>query len=313
MKNHDRQEESDIVISDLTGFPEGYEKPFTDDPDYQPYRSKQLSYGNTFPGSYRGAIIRTIEWLTGKLTLIRLIRIYESTGRFPNQTFFSKALELLQIKLLTPMEQIRKIPKTGPVILVANHPHGLVDGLILAEFCERVRNDFKILTRELLNTIPEIQDNLLPVAFPHVENSVKQNIAMRKIAMDHLAAGGVLVLFPAGQVASAPSWHTPSLEATWNPFTAKLIRRSNARIVPVYFPGENSRLYHWANLISPTLRQSLLLHEIAHAMKKPQNPIIGDVIERKEVDNFKGTTEELMSWLRARTLALGNSKGKETT
>ncbi len=308
MKNHDRHDDHAVVVSDLTGFPEGYEKPFTDDPDYQPYKSKQLSYGNTFPGSYQGTIIRIIEWFTGKLTLIRLIRIYESTGRFPNQTFFSKALELLQIDLLTPQEQINKIPRTGPVIMVANHPHGLVDGLILAEFCERVRKDFKILTRELLNTIPEIQDNLLPVAFPHVEDSVKQNIAMRKVAMEHLAAGGVLVLFPAGQVASAPGWFEDSVEATWNPFTAKLIRRSNARIVPVFFPGENSRWYHWANLISPTLRQSLLLHEIAHSMKKPQNPIIGDPIEREEINDFKGNTEEFMSWMRARTLALGNSK-----
>ncbi len=308
MKNHDRHDDHSVVVSDLTGFPEGYEKPFTDDPDYQPYKSKQLSYGNTFPESYRGTIIRIIEWFTGKLTLIRLIRIYESTGRFPNQTFFSKALELLQIDLLTPQEQINKIPRTGPVIMVANHPHGLVDGLILAEFCERVRKDFKILTRELLNTIPEIQDNLLPVAFPHVEDSVKQNIAMRKFAMEHLAAGGVLVLFPAGQVASAPGWFESSVEATWNPFTAKLIRRSSARVVPVFFPGENSRWYHWANLISPTLRQSLLLHEIAHSMKKPQNPIIGDPIEREEINDFKGNTEEFMSWMRARTLALGNSK-----
>lgn len=294
-----------IVVSDLTGFPEGYEKPFTDDPNYQPYKSKQLSYGNTFPDSYRGTVIRTIEWLTGKLTLIRLIRIYESTGRFPNQTFFSKALELLGIDLLTPMMEIQKIPKTGSVIIVANHPHGLVDGLILAEICERVRKDFKILTRELLNTIPEIQDQLLPVAFPHVENHLKQNVAMRKLAMEHLAAGGVIVLFPAGQVASAPSWTAPAVEASWNPFTAKLIRKSDARIVPIFFPGENSRWYHWANLISPTLRQSLLLHEIAHSMKKPQKPIIGDVIEREEVNSFEGNTEEFMSWLRAKTLALG--------
>ncbi|MCY4184186.1 MAG: lysophospholipid acyltransferase family protein [Rhodobacteraceae bacterium] len=294
-----------IVVSELTGFPEGYEKPFTDDPNYQPYKSKQLSYGNTFPGSYRSAVIRTIEWLTGKLTLIRLIRIYESTGRFPNQTFYSKALELLRIELLTSMEEIQKIPQTGPVIIVANHPHGLVDGLILAEFCERIRKDFKILTRELLKTIPEIQDQLLPVAFPHVENYLKQNVAMRKLAMEHLAAGGVIILFPAGQVASATSWTAPAVEASWNPFTAKLIRKSDARIVPIYFPGENSRWYHWANLISPTLRQSLLLHEIAYSMKKPQKPIIGDVIEREEVNGFKGNTEEFMSWLRAKTLALG--------
>jgi len=293
-----------VFISDLTGFPEGYEKPFIDDPEYTPYKSSQLSYANTFPNSYRAVIIRTIEWLTGKLTLLRLVRIYESTGRFPNQTFFSKALELLEIELLTPFEEMNKIPKEGPVIILANHPHGLVDGLVLAEICERTRNDFKILTRELLNTIPEIQDNLLPVAFPHEEDMLRKNLLMRQEAMNHLNNKGVIILFPSGQIASSKGWFDPAEEAEWGPFTAKLIRRSKARIVPIFFPGKNSRYYNWANLISATLRQSMLLHEIANARKKPQKPVIGDVIERAEIDAFQGKTTEFMAWLRNRTLAL---------
>ena len=307
MRKHRFSGDWSVPISDLTGFPEGYEKPFIDNPDYTPYKSCQLSYANTFPDSYRTIIIRIIEYLTGKLTLLRLVRIYESTGRFPNQTFFSKALELLEIDLLTPLEEIKKIPNEGPVIIMANHPHGLVDGLILAEFCEQIRKDFKILTRELLRTIPEIQDHLLPVAFPHEEDMVKKNIMMRKDAMDHLNNDGVLVLFPSGQVASSKGWFLPVVEGEWGPFTAKIIRRSKARLVPVFFPGQNSDLYKWANLISPTLRQSLLLHEIAKARKKPQRPIIGDVIERDEIESFTGSTSEFMAWLRKRTLSL---KGK---
>ncbi len=293
-----------IFVSDLTGFPEGYERPFTDDPEYTPYKSRSLSYANTFPNSYRSNIIRAIEWCTGKLTLLRFVRIYESTGRFPDQTFFSKALELLEIDLLTPIEDIMRIPKDGPVIVIANHPHGLVDGIILAEFCEQVRQDFKILTRELLTTIPEIQDHLLPVAFSHEEDTVRKNLEMRKLAMEHLNNGGVLVLFPSGQVAASKSWFEPAEEAEWGPFTAKLIRRSKARVVPVYFPGENSVWYKWANLISPTLRQSLLLHEIANARRKPQKPVIGNIIERDEIEGFKGPTSEFMAWLRQKTLSL---------
>jgi putative hemolysin len=169
--------------------------------------------------------------------------------------------------------------------------------------------DFKILTRSLLTNVPDIGYHMLPVAFPHEKDSVRKNLEMRRQAMEHLRDGGVVVLFPAGQVASAPSWFAPAVEAEWNPFTAKMLLKSGAQVVPVYFPGQNSRLYHWANLISPTLRQGLLLHEIVHAMGKPQRPVIGPVVPPDEIAARSGNTTEFMAWLRARTLALADAAG----
>ncbi len=276
-----------------------------EDPGYKPYRARSLSYGNTFRGSWREPVIRTIEWFTGKITLLRLVRIYESTPRPAHQSFFSRAVELLDIDLQTPPEEIARIPARGPVVLVANHPHGLVDGLIMATLLETIRTDFKILTRELLNTVPEINEHMLPVAFPHEEDMIRKNIAMRKDAMEHLAAGGSLIMFPSGNVAAAPSWNASAEEAPWTPFTAKLIRRSKAVVVPIYFAGQNSRLYTRANLISSALRQSLLLHEIVNAMHKPQRPYIGHPIDRATIDRQAANPEEFMAWLRSRTLALG--------
>lgn len=283
----------------------GVRQPLLEDPGYRPYRSSDLSYGNTFSGTWREPVIRTIEWFTGKLTLLRLVRIYESTTRPADQSFFGRALELLEIDILTPDSERQNLPSEGPLVLVANHPHGLVDGLIMAHLLEQVRKDFMILTRELLNTVPEIQDHMLPVAFPHEEDMVRKNVTMRKIAMQHLENGGSIIMFPSGNVAAAPSWNSPAEEAPWTPFTAKLIRNSKAVVVPVYFPGENSRWYIRANLISSALRQSLLLHEIVHAMKKPQRPYIGKPIDRNEIDRHSGNPEEFMSWMRSRTLALG--------
>jgi len=282
-------------------------QPMLKEPGYTPYRARSLSYGNTFRGSWREPVIRTIEWFTGKVTLLRLVRIYESTPRPVNQSFFSRALELLEIDLETPPEEIARIPAEGPLVLVANHPHGLVDGLILATLLETVRTDFKILTRELLNTVPEITEHMLPVAFPHEEDMIKKNIAMRKEAMAHLDAGGSIIMFPSGNVAAAPNWHAPAEEAPWTPFTAKLIRKSKAVVVPIYFPGQNSRLYTRANLISSALRQSLLLHEIVHSMQKPQRPFIGHPIGRALIDRQATNPEEFMAWLRTRTLALGRT------
>lgn len=278
--------------------------PAVGDPDYKPYDGRNLSYAGTFTNPLKSNTIRVVEWLTGKLRLMRLVREYERVPRGPDQSFWGRALELLRIELLTPDEQVRNIPRTGPVVVVANHPHGLVDGLILAELIGKVRQDYKILTRSLLTNVPEIQYHMLPVAFPHEENSVRMNLEMRKLAMQHLAGGGVIVLFPAGQVATTPGWWGRIVEPEWLPFTAKMVTKSDARVVPIYFPGQNSRLFQWANKTSITVRQGLLLHEIAHAIGRPQKPVIGKPIERAEIDARASNPRQLMAWLRERTIGL---------
>ena len=153
------------------------------------------------------------------------------------------------------------IPKSGPVIITANHPHGLVDGMVLAELIGRVRKDYKILTRSLLTDVDQIADFMIPVPFDHEEDAIGKSIEMRKRAMEHLANDGVIVIFPSGKVAS-DTMMGPVVEREWNPFTAKMIQRSNATVVPVFFPGANSRLYQIANQISATLRQGLLIREV---------------------------------------------------
>ncbi len=272
--------------------------------DYVPYDARRLSYGNTFTNPFKSGLIRTIEWFTGKIKLLRLIRKFERIGVERDQAFFDRALELMGIPILTPKDQIARIPATGPLIVVANHPHGLVDGMVLAGLIGRVRQDYKILTRNLLTGVPEIEDFMVPVAFPHEEDAIRQNLEMRKIAMATLKAGGCVVLFPSGSVAGSKTWFGPAIEAEWNPFTAKMIQRSGARVSRIYFPGRNTRAYQIANLLSATLRQSLLLHEAAHAVGRPQNPVVGEIIEREELEKWSDNPRGFMGWLRERTLAL---------
>jgi putative hemolysin len=176
--------------------------------------------------------------------------------------------------------------------------------MIMAELVGRVRTDYKILTRSILTGVQEIADFMIPVAFPHEEDAARQNLDMRKRAMAHLATGGVIVLFPSGVVAHSKTAFGPAIEADWNPFTAKMIQRSGATVVPVYFPGQNSRWYQIANLLSPTLRQGLLLHEVVHALNKPQRPVVGPEIGRDEIDAWTDNPRGFMDWLRERTLAL---------
>ena len=186
------------------------------DPD-TPYDRKKLSYANTFTNPVQRNTIKTLELLTGKLRLLRKVRQFEKMGIPVGQPFWKQALDLLGINLLTKQSEISKIPKKGSLVITANHPHGLVDGMVLAELIGKVRTDYKILTRSLLTGVKQIDQFMIPVPFDHEENALKKSLEMRKSAMDHLENGGVVVIFPSGKVASSETMFGDVVEGDWNP------------------------------------------------------------------------------------------------
>jgi len=272
----------------------------------EPYDRRKLSYANTFTNPIQRNIIKSLEFLTGKLYLLRKVRQFEKMGIPVGQPFWKQALDLLGINLLTKQSEISKIPKEGSLVITANHPHGLVDGMVLAELIGKVRTDYKILTRSLLTGVKQIDQFMIPVPFDHEENALKKSLEMRKKAMDHLEKGGVIVVFPSGKVASSETMFGNVVEGEWNPFTAKLIQKSGANVLPIFFPGANSRIYQIANQISATLRQGLLIYEVVHAMNKPQKPLVGDLIKQNELSSWKNDPRGFMRWLRGKTLELGS-------
>jgi len=270
------------------------------------YNRRTLTYANSFDGPWTGFAIRAIEWFSGKLTILRMVKKFERTNaNYRGQKFWRGALDVMGIDLTTPPEQMANIPKEGPVVVVANHPHGMVDGMILADLIGCVRQDYRILTRSVLTGLDEAATSfMIPVPFPHDPDAQKKMVEMRAIAMAHLKEGGVVALFPSGVVMSSETWFGPPIEQEWNVFTAKMIRRSGAKVVPVYFPGRNSYAYQFANKISPILRQGLLLHEIVRSCNKPQSPVVGDVVSDEEMKMLESDPRGFMAWLRARTLSL---------
>lgn len=277
--------------------------------DYVPYDKRKLSYANTFPNRWKAGTIRTLEWATGKITLLRLIRKFERMGVPEGQAFWTQALEVMGIRVETPQSEIARIPPTGPLVIVANHPHGLVDGMVLAAIVGSIRTDYRILTRSLLTGVAEVGRFMIPVPFPHEDDALEKNLDMRRAAMAHLAGGGAIVVFPSGAVASAQTPFGPAVEAEWNPFTAKMIQRSGAAVVPVRFMGQNSRLYQVASLTSATLRQGLLLHEVVGALNAPQRPVVGAPILPAEIRQWAGDPRGFMAALREH--ALGLEPGEE--
>lgn len=279
------------------------EKPET--ASFAKYDRKSLSYASTFDDPWKAAFIRVIEAFTGKLTILRLIRKFERQEPPKGQAFWRACLDVMGIDLLTPQEQLDRIPKEGPVIIVANHPHGMVDGMIFADLIGRVRPDYRILTRSLLTVIDEVAGSyMIPVPFPHDKDAQRKGVEMRAKTLAYLKAGGVVALFPSGAVAASETWWGDAVEGEWNVFTAQLIRRSGATVVPMKFQGQNSRAYQIANKLSPMLRQGLLLHEIVHSLNKPQSPIVGHALDRDVVESFKDDPRGFMAWLRQHTLDL---------
>jgi putative hemolysin len=276
------------------------------EPAAQGYDRRNLTYSNTFSSPSKRLLIRAMEWMTGKITIMRMLRTFRNQGPHARERFWLDALDVMRIEIRTPLSQVQNIPAKGPVIIVANHPHGMVDGMVIAALISKVRHDYKILVRSILTGIDDMAASfLISVPFPHEEDAQQKGIAMRAAAMETLAANGVIALFPSGVVASSETMTGPAIEAEWNVFTAKMIRRSGATVVPLYFPGSNSRMYQMANRISPALRQGLLLHEIVAACKHPQAPIVGAPISPEEISERMADPRAGMAWLRQHTLDLG--------
>lgn len=276
-----------------------------DDPT-QSYDRSRLTYAETFGTARQQRCIRMIELLTAKPQIYRMVREFEERGPAKGQDFWAQMLDVMGIACETPADQISNIPTSGPTVVVANHPHGLVDGLLLAHMIGQRRSDYLILTRSVLIGIDEeASKHLIAVPFPHQHGAQKKMIEMRARAMDHLARGGIVALFPSGVVASSDTLFGPVIEREWNVFTSKMIRKSCAAVVPIRFTGSNSRSYQIANRVSATVRQGLLLREIVHACGKAQSPVIGPAISRNEIQARINSPREFAAWLRAQVLGLG--------
>lgn len=274
---------------------------------YALYDKSELTYANSFPQWYKRLFIKTVEWCTARVFLYRRMKRFEG-NRSEGHQFWQDVLDEMNIELLTPAEDYERIPKTGPVIIVSNHPHGLVDGLVMGCMLSKVRDDFQILTRALLVGVERVEPNLIPVAFPHEEDSVRQNVEARARALRSVKAGGCIALFPAGTVSTSDTWFGEPKERDWATFTAKMILQSGATVVPIYFTGSNTRLFHIANRISDMMRQSLLLFEIKAAFNKKQTPVIGEPVDPEIIKSYSKDREGLMAYLREETLKLKPTK-----
>jgi len=263
----------------------------------------RFSYSSPDQPVLQRAVIRAVELVGGQR---RLKRLYEAQRfrRRHGETFFDAAIRLLALDVAFDPAALAAVPAEGPVVFVANHPYGVLDGIVLAALMLRVRPDTRILANEVLYRVPETRAHLLPVDFAPTRKALATNIASRRAAQTWLAGGGAVGIFPGGGVATSERpLSRPVYDLPWHPFTAKLIRDGRASVVPVHFSGHNSRLFQLASHLSLTLRLSLLFHETARRIGTRLDVTIGAPIPYAQLEPI-GERAALVSDLRRRTCAL---------
>jgi putative hemolysin len=207
-------------------------------------------------------VIRLIERMTGQPYLKWLYDDYHANP-VPGESFWDSAIRRLELKIVCNEDRLAAWPKKGPLVIVCNHPFGVLDGVVICHLVSKVREDFRVLTNSVLYRAEEIRPFLLPIDFAETEEALKTNIKSRADAKAHLMHGGCLVIFPAGGVSTTPKlWDKRAVDTEWKTFTARLITQAKAPVAPVFFAGQNSRLFQLASHVSMTLRLSLLFKEV---------------------------------------------------
>lgn len=265
----------------------------------------QFSYASPNDPAFKRLVIRVIERLSGQPELKRMYQERLDRPR-PGESFWDAAVRKLQLNIVLNEERLGEIPSKGPAIIVANHPFGVLDGILICWLVARIRPDFKILTNALLNRIDEIRNALLPIDFEETKAALDTNIKSRAEAKALLEAGGVLIIFPGGTVSTTPSvLARKAKDPEWKTFTARMIVQGKAPVVPVFFGGQNSRLFQIASHVSMTLRLSLLFKEVHDRIG---NDMVIQIGERIPYDQLKAIPDrkQLMEFLREKTYALAD-------
>jgi putative hemolysin len=236
-----------------------------------------ISYAAAEDSIPKQAMIRLVERLSARR---RILRAYEEARRTlrPGDDIWAVAMRCLDITVRYSAEKLATVPKEGPLVVVANHPFGVVDGLVVCHLVSTVRADFKIVAMSTLWRVPEVREHILPINFAATRAAATASARSRRAARALLDAGGCLIIFPAGAVSTARRVFGSAVDADWHPFAGRMIMDYEAAVLPIRFEGKNGLLFQLASRVSPTLRLSLLLQEAANRMGTAVDAHVGDVL-----------------------------------
>ncbi len=268
-----------------------------------PPKKVRFSYSTADQPAFQRAVIQAIEKMGGQRKLKKLYFQHQKSVK-GGENFFDAAIRLLRMRVEYDEAALAATPATGPVLFIANHPYGVLDGITLTWLATKVRPDTKVLANDVLCQAPEAAENLLPVAFAPTREARETNVRSRLAAQAWLRDGHAIGIFPGGGVSTSEKpLKGPAVDLPWAPFTAKLLRMSKATVVPVFFVGQNSRLFQLASHMSLTLRLSLVFRETARRIGSRLKVRVGAPIPFSEIAHIEDRAELVME-LRKRTFGL---------
>jgi putative hemolysin len=190
------------------------------------------------------------------------------------------------------------------VIVIANHPYGILDGLMMGHILSQTRGDFRILANQVFRKAEDLNRIILPISFDGTKQALAENLQTRKDALRYLKDGGAIGVFPGGTVSTAARPFSTPMDPGWRSFTARMVGKSDAHVVPLYFDGHTSRLFQIASHLHSTLRLGLLIKEFRKRVDTPVRVVVGEPIGRDQLDPLAKDAKAMMDFLRKATYEL---------
>jgi len=265
--------------------------------------ARDISYCHSAETRGGRAMIRLMENATGRISLIRRARGYEhevAAGR----DFWEVMVERYGLSLEVMAGSLDSIPRDGPLIVIANHPYGILDGLMMGHILSVVRGDFRILAHKVFRKAQDLERVILPVNFDDTKEAVRETLETRRTALDYLGQGGAIGIFPGGTVSTAVRPFAKPMDPGWRGFTARMVAKSQATVVPIYFDGHTSRLFQLASHLHYTLRMGLLIKEFRSRVDRPVRVSVGQPIPREALAARASDSKAMMDFLRKATYEL---------
>ena len=266
-----------------------------------------LTFSNSEVNPVGKIIIQLTELGTGK---IKLRKLYEDYLRenLPPENFWHDAIERLDLRVQAHYHSKNNIPENGRLVVIANHAFGIADGLTICSLISKIRQDYKIITHKVLQGADLIKDKIIPLDFSKNKNALINNIAARKECEEHLRNNGALIIFPSGSVSTKPKLKKgiKAIDREWKQFTSKIIMKTQSPVLPIFFEGQNSELFHVADKIGQVFRYSLMIYELKRRMGKKIDVHIGQRIPFETIKEI-GNLIEITKFLRDSTYSLDPS------
>jgi putative hemolysin len=242
-------------------------------------RFPELSYANAEDPPLKRGLIRMLERMSGRDYFAPLYDRWRRQSIEGDGRIIRPMLGMIGVDLeIVARQWPPALPKDRGLVLVANHPYGILDGIAALTLAEDLGRPFKVLINRELMKVPELAPFSLPIDFRETDEALARNLETRNAAIGLLREGTTIIVFPAGGVATAPRPFGRAVELPWKLFTARMVQTARASVLPVYFEGQCSPLFHLASRLSMTLRLSMLIREFRRAVGQKLVARVGDVI-----------------------------------